>query len=457
MRNNRVGSIHSSDEPIVMIGERRNGTIKSYLEVNQIWEELLSKTKPFTIPKQLVLEAWKHVKQNQGTAGIDDISIQMFETKLKDNLYKLWNRMSSGSYFPPPVKRVEIPKKDGGYRPLGIPTVADRVAQTMAAMVLEPQLEPHFDADSYGYRPKKSALDAVAQARQRCWQYHWVIDLDIKGYFDSIDHELLMKAVKKHLPMGWAKFYVERWLKADVQLDDGTRIKRNTGTPQGGVISPLLANLFLHYAFDKWMRKNHPNISFVRYADDILVHCQSAKQAERLLEVIRERMQECNLALNENKTKIVYCGKAKDEVKYPRKFNFLGYSFMRRRCIAKHGGRFVGFVPAISHEAAKGIRQTIKRWRLHRKTTASLQELANFINPRVRGWVNYYGRFYHSAMEYTLLHIEYYLKRWVRWKYRRKSSLAGKYWAGEYLGTARKYKPRLFVHWQYGCGTKMAW
>jgi RNA-directed DNA polymerase len=441
-----------------MIAERRNGAIKSYLEVNQIGEELLSKTKPFEIPKQLVVEAWKRVKQNQGTSGIDGISIQIFEAKLKDNLYKLWNRLSSGSYFPPPVKRVDIPKKDGGNRPLGIPTVADRVAQTMAKMVLEPQLDPCFDEDSYGYRPRKSALDAVAQARKRSWQYLWVIDLDIKGFFDSINHTLLMKAIDRHLPNGWARFYVKRWLATEVQLKCGTRTQRNAGTPQGGVISPLLANLFLHYAFDKWMRRNHPGISFIRYADDILVHCQSQKEAEMLLEGIKKRIEECKLELNLNKTRIVYCGTAKDNVEYAnRSFNFLGYTFRQRICFAKHGGRFVGFVPAISHQAAKGIRQTIRQWRLHRKTNTTLEGIAKLVNPQVRGWINYYGRFYRSAMEYTLLQIEYYLKRWVRWKYKRKSGLAGKYWAGEYLGTTRKYKPKLFVHWQYGCGTKMAW
>lgn len=419
----------------------------------------MSKIKSFEIPKQLVLQAWKRVKQNKGAAGVDEVTMKGFEKNLKDNLYKLWNRMSSGSYFPPPVKRVEIPKKDGGHRPLGIPTIADRVAQTMAAIILEPKLEQHFDVDSYGYRPRKSALDAVAQARQRCWQYPWVIDLDIKGFFDNIDHALLMKAIDKHLPSGWVLFYVKRWLETEVQLDDGTRTKRNVGTPQGGVISPLLANLFLHYTFDKWMRKNHPSISFIRYADDILVHCQSQKEAQKLLEGIKKRMEECRLELNLNKTKIVYCGNmTEDKEEYLiRSFDFLGYTFRRLLCMSKNGGRFVGFVPAISNQAAKEIRQTIRKWRLHHKTTLTLEEIANFINPQVRGWVNYYGRFYRSAMEYTLLQIEHYLKRWVRWKYRRKSGLAGKYWAGEYLGTTRKHKPNLFVHWRYGCGTKMTW
>lgn len=401
------------------------------------------------------MQAWRKVEQNKGTEGIDGISIKEFSSNLKDNLYKLWNRMSSGSYFPPPVKRVEIPKKDGGVRPLGIPTVSDRIAQTMVAIRLEALIDPYFDADSYGYRPRKSALDAVGQARLRCWKYHWVVDLDIKGFFNNIDHALLMKAIDKHLTKGWERFYVKRWLETDIQHSDGTRTKQMTGTPQGGVVSPLLANLFLHYAFDKWIRKYYPNIQFIRYADDIVVHCHSRQEAEVILNKITERLKECQLELNPTKTKIVYCGVAKGKFDYPnRSFDFLGYTFRQRLCKSAYG-RFVGFVPAISNQAAKSIRQIIRKWRLHHWTTAALKDLARMINPQVRGWVNYYGRYYCSAMEPTLMQIERYLQRWARRKYRRPSGLRGKYWAGKYLGTSRKHHPNLFVHWRYGCGTKM--
>ena len=228
----------------------------------------MDKTKPFHIPKRAVWEAYQRVKANRGAAGVDDQSIEVFEKDLKNNLYKLWNRLSSGSYFPPPVKRVEIDKRGGGTRPLGIPTVADRMAQAVVKAHLEPELEKQFHPDSYGYRPGKSALDAVGRARERCWCNDWVLDLDIRAFFDSISHDLLLRAVRKHTDCAWVLLYIERWLKAPVQLEDGTLEPREKGTPQGSVVSPLLANLFLHYAFDRWMAIHQPSISFERYADD---------------------------------------------------------------------------------------------------------------------------------------------------------------------------------------------
>ena len=229
-------------------------------------------TKPFIISKRLVYEAWKRIKANGGAHGVDSVSIEQFESDLSGNLYKIWNRMSSGSYFPPPVRRVEIPKDNGATRPLGIPTVGDRVAQMVVKMVFEPELEPIFHPDSYGYRPGKSAIQAVHQARQRCWKYAWVIDLDIKGFFDCLDHALLMKAVAKHTDCPWVRLYIRRWLAAPVIHSDGVVEERQSGTPQGGVISPLLANLYLHYALDAWMQRNYPAIPFERYADDVVVH-----------------------------------------------------------------------------------------------------------------------------------------------------------------------------------------
>lgn len=416
----------------------------------------MDKAKPFEISKQLVFEAYQHVRKNSGAAGVDDVSIKMFHEEHKSQLYKLWNRMSSGSYFPPPVKTVLIPKKMGGERPLGIPTVADRVAQTVVKMILEPQFDPHFDEDSYGYRPKKSALDAVAQARSRCWKEQWVIDLDIKGFFDNIDHELMIRAVEKHTSCRWLILYIKRWLNAESKQPNGSLVKRTQGTPQGGVISPLLANLFLHYAFDKWMRRIYPKICFERYADDIVVHCKTKAEAETLFKAISERLAECKLSVNREKTKIVYCGTTSSYDEHPyRSFDFLGYTFRRRLTRAKTGKQFVGFVPAISNNAKRDIRQVIRGWRIHRRTTETIENLAKWINPYLRGWVNYYGKFYRSEMQSSLLQIEYYLKRWVQNKFRGKSHLASKDRALKYLGRVRKYKPYLFEHWRYGWGSPL--
>jgi group II intron reverse transcriptase/maturase len=288
----------------------------------------VDEAKPFDIPKREVWEAFKKVKANQGAAGVDGQSIADFEADLSNNLYKLWNRLSSGSYFPLPVRRVDIPKANGGTRPLGIPTVADRVAQEVARRYLEPRLEPVFHTDSYGYRPGRSAIDAVRQARQRCWRYDWVLDIDVKGYFDSIDWELMLKAVRRHTDCAWVLLYIERWLKAPVQMEDGSVVPRTAGTPQGGVVSPLLANLFLHYAFDTWMARSFPRIPFERYADDAICHCKSAEEAQALWGVLADRFAGCKLVLHPEKTKIVYCKDANRRGDFPNQaFDFLGFSF----------------------------------------------------------------------------------------------------------------------------------
>ena len=313
--------------------------------------------KPFNIPKQSVCEAYKKVKSNRGSAGVDEQTIEDFEINLKDNLYKIWNRMSSGSYFPPAVLRVEIPKSDGKIRPLGIPTVADRIAQMVIKQQLEPNLEKVFHKSSYGYRPKRSAIDAVGQARRNCWRNDWVLDLDIKGFFDNINHELMMKAVKLHTNDKWTILYIQRWLKASVQMPDGTIITSDKGTPQGGVISPLLANLFLHYAFDKWMDRNFPDIPFERYADDSVCHCQSEAQAQILKTALEERMKEVELELHPDKTKIVYCKDVNRTKTYSNiQFDFLGYTFRPRKSKNKFGKYFINFTPAISNKAIKRIK-----------------------------------------------------------------------------------------------------
>jgi group II intron reverse transcriptase/maturase len=407
----------------------------------------VNKAKPFCISKWEVWEAYKLVKANKGSAGVDGQSIAEFEEDLKNNLFKIWNRMSSGSYFPPPVRRVDIPKDNGKTRPLGIPTVSDRIAQTVVKRYLEPIMEEYFHADSYGYRPGKSAIEAIGVARQRCWRYDWVLDLDIKGFFDNIDHDLLMRAVRKHTNCKWVLLYIERWLNAPAQLEEGSLINRDKGTPQGGVISPLLANLFLHYAFDTWMKRHYPQIPFERYADDGICHCRSKAEAEILRVAIEKRFAECGLELNLQKTKIVYCKDDDRRGNYPeQKFDFLGFTFRPRRAKNRRGKLFVGFTPAISNRAKKSICDTMRRWKMHRQTDKSLDELARVVNPVLRGWINYYGRFYKSALYRVFQHLNNILVQWASRKYKRLRGYDQR--ASQWLQGVFHRQPKLFAHWQ---------
>ena len=396
-----------------------------------------------------MLEAWERVKANRGAAGIDEESLQDFERNLKDNLYRIWNRMSSGSYLPPPVRTVAIPKNGGGERKLGIPTVSDRVAQMVVKRYLEPKLEPLFHADSYGYRPFKSAHDAVGQARQRCWRFDWVIDLDIKGFFDNISHELMMRAVRKHAREKWVVLYIERWLKAPAQDEHGHLTPRNKGTPQGGVISPLLANLFLHYAFDQWMARQHPDLPFERYADDAIVHCRTREEAERLREEITRRLAECELELNAQKTKIVYC---KDDDRRGNheheKFTFLGYEFRPRRAKNYRGKFFISFLPAVSDKAAKKIREEVRGWKLHLRSDKTLNDLARMFNPMIRGWVQYYGKYYRSMLYPVLRPLDRILVRWACRKYKKLRGHHRR--AAQWLRRIAQRDGKLWAHWQIG-------
>jgi RNA-directed DNA polymerase len=408
----------------------------------------LNRTKPFSIAKREVWEAYKRVKSNRGAAGVDEQSIEGFERDLGNNLYKLWNRMSSGSYFPPPIRRVDIPKPDGRIRPLGIPTVTDRIAQMVVKQRLEPMLEPDFHPDSYGYRPGKSAIEAVGQAQKRCWRYNWVIDLDIKSFFDTIDHELLMRAVRKHTGCKWVLLYINRWLKAPIQSGDGTLTEPDKGTPQGSVISPLLSNLFLHYAFDKWMDKVFPEIPFERYADDVICHCVSEKQAKFVLDAIKRRLSECRLELHPEKTKIVYCKGNQRKGSYPNeKFDFLGFTFRPRLSKNRKGECFVGFNPAISNKAMKEIRETIRSWRLHRRSDKSLEDFARMYNPIIRGWINYYGSYRRSALYRIFYHFDRILARWASRKYKRVGR--GQRKALHWLKRLISRQPTLFAHWRF--------
>lgn len=412
-------------------------------------DELKAPGKPFEISKRAVWEAWEKVKANKGAPGVDGVSVAEFESDLKNNLYKIWNRLSSGTYFPPPVRAVEIPKgpPSGGVRILGVPSVADRVAQTVVAEALGARVEPVFHPDSYGYRPGRSALDAVAACRARCWGTDWVVDLDIRKFFDTVPWDLVVKAVEANTDLPWVVLYVKRWLEAPLALPDGTLQQRDRGTPQGSAISPVLANLFLHYAFDIWMARRFPAIRFERYVDDAVVHCVSRRQAEYVLAALTERIEQVGLTLHPEKTRIVYCRDGKRRgVHEHTAFTFLGFTFRGRGARRKDGAMFTAFLPAISKDALNQLSATVRSWRLHHRTGHTEAELARWINPIVRGWMNYYGAFYRSALYPLLGRINAYLLRWSRNKYRR---LKGRKKAQEAWDQAVQRRPRFFAHWAW--------
>src|ERR1700680_461126 len=408
----------------------------------------MDEAKPFCIPKRAVWEAYKRVKENHGAAGVDGQTIEDFEGDLSGNLYKIWNRMCSGSYFPPPVLRVEIPKDNGaGVRPLGIPTVSDRIVQTVGKSYVEPILEEIFDEDSYGYRPGRSAKDAIGMARTRCWRHDWVLELDIRSFFDNLDHDLLLRAVRHHTDCEWVLLYVERWLKASVQLEDGSTVMRDKGTPQGGVVSPLLSNLFLHYVFDRWMRKHFPDIPFERYADDAVCHCKTLVQAQQLRAALEQRFAECHLELHAQKTRVVYCKDDDRRGTYPdHSFDFLGFTFRPRRSKNRWGKFFISFTPAVSNKAAKAMRGTMRSWGLHNRSDKSIEDLAGMFNPVAQGWINYYGRFYKSALYPTLRHLDLVLARWAAKKYKKLRGHLRR--ARHWLARVAQTRPGLFAHWK---------
>ncbi len=408
----------------------------------------MKETKPYSISKRAVITAYEKVKANKGTYGIDEQSIEDFEKKLNNNLYKIWNRMSSGSYFPKPVKAVAIPKKNGGTRILGIPTVEDRIAQMVVKLYFEPNVESIFYEDSYGYRPNKSALQAIEVTRTRCWRKDWVLEFDIKGLFDNIRHDYLMEMVKRHTKKEWILLYTQRWLVAPFQMEDGTVVERTSGTPQGGVISPILANLFLHYVFDDFMVKEFPSIPWTRYADDGIAHCVSLKQAKYLKRRLQERFIAYGLELNLEKTRIVYC---KDDDRKGNhehtSFDFLGYTFRPRLAKNKCGKFFVSFLPAIGEKAKKAIRKEVRSWKLQFKTDKDLWDIANMFNKKIQGWINYYTHFYKSEIYGDLRYINGRLIYWVRRKYKNRNSRKR---AEHWLGEIAKRERNLFAHWKFG-------
>lgn len=410
----------------------------------------MSKAKPFSISRRLMMAAYRKVQSNRGSAGVDEVSMSEFDKSYRNYLYKLWNRMSSGSYMPPAVKLIEIPKKGGGLRPLGIPTIADRIAQSVVRGLLEPTLEPLFVKDSYGYRPGKSAKQAVERVRQLCWQQSWVIDLDIKGFFDNIPHDLLMKAVKRHCETKWLLLYIERWLTAPLQLQDGTQVARTKGVPQGSVIGPLLANLYLHYTMDKWLSIEYPKCSLVRYADDAIIMCRSQNEGQTVMKALEKRLTDCGLEMHALKTKLVYC---KDSNRrfykdYPViSFDFLGFTFRPRQ--AQNGrkdGSFTNFLPAVSTKAMKAMNEKMKKWGALTKTTNTLQEIAQEINPVVRGWINYYGTFYKTKMKEFMHLLNVKLEAWARRKYKRLRTGGMK--TVRWLHQISMRRPKMFAHWE---------
>ena len=408
-----------------------------------------SEEKPFPVTMNMVREAHRKVKTKGKAYGVDGVSMKEFEQKLTGNLYKIWNRLASGTYFPPAVREFEIRKKDGKMRKLGIPTVGDRIAQTVVKDYMEASVDKLFHDHSYGYRPLKSAHQALTQARINVGKYDWVIDMDIKGFFDNIDHGLILKALDKVVEAKWVKMYCKRWLEMPVQKTDGTIIaKEGKGTPQGGVISPLLANLFLHYAFDMWITKKHPGISFERYADDIILHCQAQSEAEEMLLQITERMDQCKLELHPLKTKIVYCKDyRRKELHKQVQFDFLGFSFQPRPTKDRQSGQIRNvFDLAISASSQKKITEEIKRMKILRDSTRTIEEIADDLYSKIQGWINYYGKFRKRIFLWVFRRLSYRLMRWLQNKYKISSIMEGYNWLKNY----QRVHPNLFAHWRYG-------
>lgn len=405
--------------------------------------------KSFDISKQEVWQAYLKVRANKGAAGVDEVDLERFESDLKNNLYKIWNRMASGSYFPPAVKAVEISKPHGnGTRMLGVPTIADRVAQTVAAARIEMEVEPRFHPDSYGYRPGRSAIDAVGACQRRCWKYDWVVEFDVQKFFDEVPWELVVKAVEANVDLPWVILYVRRWLAAPVRMPDGALVARDRGTPQGSAVSPVLANLFLHYAFDTWMARTFPGCPFERYADDAVIHCRTQNEARAVLTALRDRMRQVGLRLHPDKTRIGYCkdGKRSDPFDGPTMFDFLGFTFRARSTRSRDGRLFNGFNPAISDAAIKKLNATVRSWRLHRHITWTEADIARWINPIVRGWMTYYGSFFRSALYPVLARINAYLVRWMRKKYKRLGPFKTALNAWK---RAIEQRPRYFAQWRW--------
>lgn len=406
-------------------------------------------TKSLPISKRMVYNSYLKVTAKDGSAGIDKQSIEAFNENMSANLYKIWNRMTSGSYFPPPVRTVFIPKKQGGTRALGIPTVSDRIAQGVVKDYIEPSVEQIFHPSSFGYRPGRSAHDAIKQCQDNCIKYAWVIDVDIKGFFDNINHDLMLELLQQYTQEKWVLMYAERWLKAGVEQEDGSIEARTKGTPQGGVISPLFANIYLHHALDKWMEEMQPQNPFERYADDIVIHCRSKEEAERLLEELKARMEQYKLELHPDKTKIVYCKNyMRNEKHENNSFTFLSYSFQPRTIKDKFGRkrRLVVFNAAISQKAKTSIREKLRGVLRTQWSNQTLQWFADQLNPKIRGWINYYAKFNGHIAYNVFYYLNELIRRWIKNTYK----IRGKAWLYDKYRQVQASNSKLFYHWQLG-------
>ena len=393
-----------------------------------------------------VAKAYQKVRKGGKAVGIDQQSWADFDKEPERNLYVIWNRLASGSYHPQPVREVEIPKKDGSKRKLGIPTLRDRIAQQVVKDYMEKRIDKLFHENSYGYRPLKSAHQAIEQVRQNTFGFDWVLDMDISKFFDEVDHDLTLKAVSHVMEEKWVLMYVERWLKMPVQKQDGTvEPKQGKGTPQGGVISPLLANLYLHFAMDKWLSNHYHTVRFVRYADDVVIHCSTHQQAEQVKEALINRLAEVKLKVNESKTHIAYCKDYRRKESHEKvKFEFLGFSYQPRARKSKRDGKnFMAFTAEISQTNKKRIIQTIRELGVWRDTRVEIQSIAAQLNAKLRGWINYYGLYSKRSLRIALVKVEERLVKWLKKKHK-----AGTRKARAKLKVIRRENPELFYHWR---------
>ncbi|NQY10149.1 MAG: group II intron reverse transcriptase/maturase [Flavobacteriales bacterium] len=407
-------------------------------------------TKSVPITRMMVWDAYKQVKRNKGSAGIDSQTLEEFAKVRSKELYKIWNRLASGSYFPLSVKRVDIPKDRGKTRPLGIPTVSDRIAQQVIKKYIEPRIDAKFMDNSYGYRPNKSAHDAIKEVRKNVLKYGWVIDLDIQEFFENVQHDLLLKALKVDVSETWVEMYISRWLVAPIQLQDGTLVNpKGKGTPQGGVISPLLSNLYLHYCIDKWLSIHIPSVTMIRYADDMVIHCSTQQEAEQVLCRVTDRLAQCGLQVHPQKTKIVYCKKAgRNLTGLPVQFDFLGFSFRPIMTKLRKGVFFLQYDCKMSRKSKKRILKGIRDLNLHRKTRSNLQDLAIVLNPKIRGWINYYGKVKRNSLKPVFYYLHHRIIKWILNKYKRFKG--SRVLAVKWLRNITKHYPTMFYHWELG-------